>query len=435
MNANTSLMYDALHAAAGPALRAWMDMHRGKVDSAMRGAEPARITQFASIAEAKEAAKSEAAFIVNEPAFRAWFGKSAVVDTQGKPLLVYHGTDAVFDSFAIGEDGVAYFTPDSRYGYLTALKNVIPAYLSIQRPYFARTVSQIEQLRSFPDAVEELKAEGYDGVIYANPSDLLRGPTGWGNDFPQIVVFRAGQIRSAVKQRFPSPIPAPPQNALAGFDAFPDVDEEVAPARDFRQGALDVFRAHVGVEPTIFPASEVLRERDDEIESGAYYTAPYMKGVHEVAWLVFAPGATTAAEAESVGRRVLRKMLPRTKLPASSPRLLESTLYIGFPGGTAAVTPQKKSAPERTGPTLTERKEEIVRLLEPFGRGVRVSGNEEEGYKLTISPTLRAHKFRTYTSPTRPLDSVLDAARDLAARVKRTGGDVNAVMRGEGRGA
>jgi hypothetical protein len=192
--------YDALHTAAGSALRAWMDTRRAVVERAARAAEPTRITQFASIDEAKEAAKADAPFVVNEPAFREWFGKSAVVDTQGKPLLVYHGTDAVFDSFAIGEDGVAYFTPDSRYGYLTALKNVVPAYLSIQRPYFARVVAQIEQLRSFPDFVAELKAEGYDGVIYANPSDLLRGPTGWGNDFPQIVVFRAGQIRSAVKQ-------------------------------------------------------------------------------------------------------------------------------------------------------------------------------------------------------------------------------------------
>lgn len=36
MNANTSLMYDALHAAAGSALRAWMDTHHAAVERAGR---------------------------------------------------------------------------------------------------------------------------------------------------------------------------------------------------------------------------------------------------------------------------------------------------------------------------------------------------------------------------------------------------------------
>jgi site-specific DNA-cytosine methylase len=33
------------------------------------------------------------------PAFKAWFGESKVVDTEGKPLVVYHGTDKAFDAF------------------------------------------------------------------------------------------------------------------------------------------------------------------------------------------------------------------------------------------------------------------------------------------------------------------------------------------------
>lgn len=37
--------------------------------------------------------------IANTPALRAWFGHSAVVDEEGQPLVVYHGTTQVFTSF------------------------------------------------------------------------------------------------------------------------------------------------------------------------------------------------------------------------------------------------------------------------------------------------------------------------------------------------
>jgi hypothetical protein len=36
---------------------------------------------------------------INTPEFKAWFGDSKVVDEQGKPLVVYHGTNSEFDTF------------------------------------------------------------------------------------------------------------------------------------------------------------------------------------------------------------------------------------------------------------------------------------------------------------------------------------------------
>jgi len=36
---------------------------------------------------------------LDNPAFRRWFGESVVVDERGEPLVVYHGTDKVFDVF------------------------------------------------------------------------------------------------------------------------------------------------------------------------------------------------------------------------------------------------------------------------------------------------------------------------------------------------
>jgi hypothetical protein len=87
------------------------------------------------------------------PAFRRWFGDSAVVDGRGRPLVVYHGTTAKFDAFRPHERkgeqlgfGI-HFAEDMAmadayaHGQYTARKGstprVIDVYLSIQRPLVA----------------------------------------------------------------------------------------------------------------------------------------------------------------------------------------------------------------------------------------------------------------------------------------------------------
>ena len=37
--------------------------------------------------------------VVDTPEFKHWFGDSKVVDKDGKPLVVYHGTDADIKKF------------------------------------------------------------------------------------------------------------------------------------------------------------------------------------------------------------------------------------------------------------------------------------------------------------------------------------------------
>lgn len=39
-------------------------------------------------------------FILNNPNFKVWFGNSKVVDSSGKPLIVYHGTRRNFKEFS-----------------------------------------------------------------------------------------------------------------------------------------------------------------------------------------------------------------------------------------------------------------------------------------------------------------------------------------------
>ncbi len=103
--------------------------------------------------------------------FKSWFGKSKVVDAQGKPLRVFHGTNyAGFDSFAKefqakgGLKGPGfYFTEDpavaSEYSDKTSdtvgekleKPAVYPVFLSLQNPFdeYADAKSLIPQLMKF----------------------------------------------------------------------------------------------------------------------------------------------------------------------------------------------------------------------------------------------------------------------------------------------
>lgn len=80
-------------------------------------------------------------------AFKRWFGDSKVVDAQGKPLVVYHGTEEDFSEFSREYIGSAntqtpigsgfFFAKDpavaSRYAE-RASANVMPVYVSVQNP-------------------------------------------------------------------------------------------------------------------------------------------------------------------------------------------------------------------------------------------------------------------------------------------------------------
>jgi GNAT superfamily N-acetyltransferase len=74
------------------------------------------------------------------PAFKRWFGQSAVVDAKGKPLMVYHGSNAHayspgerIEVFSTSSRGGAFFSSDrsiaQQYG-----ERIYPVYLRIENP-------------------------------------------------------------------------------------------------------------------------------------------------------------------------------------------------------------------------------------------------------------------------------------------------------------
>lgn len=151
----------------------------------------------------------------NSPEFKKWFEGSKVVDENGKPLVVYHGTDSkeAFNMFArfaekdYGFHGQGYYfsvDPEVAENYSRRWKEpgysiggIYPVYLSIKNPADTKTLlelfpgtyknGQFVSKEASRKATEKLKSLGYDGV-YVEQGNLSAS---------EIVAFYANQIKSA----------------------------------------------------------------------------------------------------------------------------------------------------------------------------------------------------------------------------------------------
>ena len=155
--------------------------------------------------------------------FKEWFGQSKVVDENGNPLVVYHGTDSEFEEFrtdilAEGWGRGAYLTSSEEVASEFGDK-VVPAYVRIENPYRGDYIPE-DKIRATPtgqrivqeqsedwgpgedytdfeylytEPTEEfgqiLRELGYDGVI-------SRGSNNMPPDVDEIVVFDPNQIKS-----------------------------------------------------------------------------------------------------------------------------------------------------------------------------------------------------------------------------------------------
>jgi hypothetical protein len=128
-------------------------------------------------------------------AFKRWFGDSKVVDADGKPLVVYHGTNAGdFSVFNVdgnwGDEVGAFFTTDpgeaSSYGSESGA-NVRPVYLTISNPY---TVTDRQWAANEGLSPRDARDAGYDGYVIEQRSGARH-----------FVAFRPEQIKSAIGNR------------------------------------------------------------------------------------------------------------------------------------------------------------------------------------------------------------------------------------------
>lgn len=132
-------------------------------------------------------------------AFKNWFGDSKVVDENGEPLVVYHGTTKDFTSFdrekaTEGRFGAGFYfggpTTASRRADVEGGR-VLPVYLNISNPAPDEVWSDLrDKMYSGKISGEKMRSsleeQGYDGIILR----LAGGSS-------QYVAFRPEQIKSA----------------------------------------------------------------------------------------------------------------------------------------------------------------------------------------------------------------------------------------------
>jgi hypothetical protein len=141
---------------------------------------------------------------VDTPEFKAFFDGSKVVDQDGKPMVVYHGTTSDVSEFSsefLGEgngnadwgDGF-YFTnrADAANTYAEGQGgNVMPVYLSLQNPATNEVMlspevqNAIADDMGFESVAEVLEGMGYDGIAFTHK-----------NGGVEYVVFNPEQIKS-----------------------------------------------------------------------------------------------------------------------------------------------------------------------------------------------------------------------------------------------
>jgi len=171
--------------------------------------------------------------------FWKWFGDSKVVDEQGRPLVVYHGTGVNFDTFSVKSDNIGFHfgTSEQASDRLSFKReqgsisdeSIFPVYLSIKNP-IRISDTYFDDIKSDPRAIyyltstgkfsigdivlkwtneelfENIKSRGYDGVVYKNEGESSTGK----KETPEMrlktgrdsfIAFEPNQIKSALGNR------------------------------------------------------------------------------------------------------------------------------------------------------------------------------------------------------------------------------------------
>lgn len=201
--------------------------------------------------------------ITKTEAFKRWFGNSKVVDENGEPMVMYHGTDKNFSKFKTRQQprGFGFFVgapPEVGSWFGSSPKiadvftrepgtemfimkedpltrgvrdggNIMPVYVSLQNPIIFATYSDfVDASRPYQTGKgmrNALERKGYDGIL------IRSAETDRGGERTDVVAFNPTQIKSAVGNSGafspynPSILSArprltPPRNPAAGsFDA------------------------------------------------------------------------------------------------------------------------------------------------------------------------------------------------------------------------
>lgn len=143
---------------------------------------------------------------------------SVVVDKEGKPLTMYHGTNRVYidpeNRLGGSQNEAFHYTQSPRVAsnYATSREggnpNVRPAYLDIKNPLYVKQDSPEHEKFSFltKDMINELRSKGHDGIIIKRSQDVglppdRMGPGDYAGDISEAIVFGGSQITPKFRSR------------------------------------------------------------------------------------------------------------------------------------------------------------------------------------------------------------------------------------------
>ena len=144
---------------------------------------------------------------VRTKAFKDWFGDwennpsqaSKVVDENGEPLVVYHGSYYKNDATIIGDwskNALPYATYFAPYQGYANFKHVYSAFLNIKNPIYSDELLTEEAIQDEAIFKKFIIDSGYDGAISGIQRELYKIPSN-ATKAREIVVVNPNQIKSA----------------------------------------------------------------------------------------------------------------------------------------------------------------------------------------------------------------------------------------------
>ena len=243
-------------------------------------------------------------------AFKKWFAGSKVVDADGQPLRVYHGTRGDFDAFDLDArpaNGLryargVYMTADPGYASMMSREtdgsNVMPVYASLQRPRVFTSYTEANAVPATGWSAIEAKHDGViildEGVfseVIAFAPEQVKSATGNSGEFdlasPDIRFSRAtaaitssmGVMNADQEQAY---------RRVAGTKKVPTLKERMASLKanfglKARQALVDQFAAIKQLDQKAYMQARMSKASDGALEATLLYGKPFLRdGVPDV---------------------------------------------------------------------------------------------------------------------------------------------------------
>lgn len=196
-------------------------------------------------------------------AFDRWFGDSKVVDAEGKPLVVYHGTSGDFSEFAGGITQWASTDPSLASAYADHRSKdgparILPLYMRAEKPFDSTKMAKTLSVGAFFSEARKQAVDAGRTVDDAKARELLKRI----KDSAPASTFQRFELWNNTEQRFGADGSSAIKELLEmlGFDSIRDMERGVETFGVFRP---EQIKSAIGNRGTFDPASPNILEQSD----------------------------------------------------------------------------------------------------------------------------------------------------------------------------